>query len=78
MHPIPLVENQLLPRALEIERVLSRSQTAQLLNVSVPTLDRLRRAGRLPRPVQVSDRRVGWRTRDLLEHVASHVEEGVA
>jgi predicted DNA-binding transcriptional regulator AlpA len=65
-----------LPLALESERVLSRYQTAQFLNVSVPTLDRLRRAIQFPKPIQVSDRRVGWKASDVLAYLA--VRQGTA
>ncbi len=58
-----------LPRVLEQERVLSAEQAAELFGVSVSTFRRLYRAGKLPPAVQVSERRLGWRVRDLIAHL---------
>lgn len=38
---------------------------AAALSVSLSTLKRMTRAGRIPKPVQISDRRVGYRAADL-------------
>ncbi len=58
-----------LPLTLEQERVLSAEQAAELFGVSVSTFRRLHRAGKLPPAVQVSERRLGWRVRDLIAHL---------
>jgi predicted DNA-binding transcriptional regulator AlpA len=55
-----------LPTDLWTERILSMAQAAQLLGVSIATFRRLVRAGKLPPPIQLSERRVGWRVRGLL------------
>lgn len=50
--------------------VLSPREVCTALNISQPTLWRLRQAGRFPAPVHVSDRRIGWpedTLRDWLE-----------
>ncbi len=59
-----------LPHGLGQERVLSAQQAAELFGVSVATFRRLYRARKLPPAIQLSDRRLGWRTRDLIEHLA--------
>ncbi len=58
-----------LPLVLEQERVLSAEQAAELFGVSVSTFRRLYRAGKLPPAVQVSERRLGWRVRDLIAYL---------
>ncbi len=45
--------------------VLSKKQAAQLINISPDTLDRLHQRGDGPPRLQISDRRVGYRLRDL-------------
>ncbi len=58
-----------LPLVLEQERILSAEQAAELFGVSVSTFRRLHRAGKLPPAVQISERRLGWRVRDLIAHL---------
>ena len=59
-----------LPNSLGLERILSAHQAAELLGISVATFRRQYWAGKTPSAVQVSDRRLGWRVRDLIEHLA--------
>ena len=58
-----------LPQSLELSRILSARQGAALLGVSLATYRRQYRAGRLPAAIRVSERRIGWRVRDLLAHL---------
>ena len=58
----------LLPPAIEGARILSAKQAAELLGLSVATFRRLHWSGRLPAPVQLSTRRIGWKLRDLLAY----------
>ena len=58
-----------LPDSLTTERILSAAQAARFIGLSRPTLNRMRRAGKLPSPLQLSERRIGWRVRDLIEHL---------
>lgn len=60
-----------LPQHLEAERVLNAHQAAELMGVSIATFRRLHWAGRIPAAVRLSDRRLGWRVRDLLSHLAT-------
>jgi predicted DNA-binding transcriptional regulator AlpA len=59
---------------LEHERVLSVRQAAELYGVSVATFRRMYWAGKVPSALRVSDRRLGWRVRDLIEHLAKRGE----
>ena len=59
----------ILPANLTLERILSVAQGAQLYGISIATFRRLKRAGKLPPPLQLSERRIGWRVRDLVEHL---------
>lgn len=58
-----------LPQSLDQHRVLSAKQGAELLGVSLATFRRLHWAGKLPTAIQLSDRRLGWRVRDLIDHL---------
>ena len=42
------------------QRIISKPEVAAACGFSVPTLDRLVRDGKFPRPIKISDRRVGW------------------
>jgi len=63
-----------LPADLNENRVLSARQAAELLGISVATFRRQYWAGKLPKPIRVSDRRLGWFAKSLLRHVASRVD----
>ena len=58
-----------LPDSLTPERILSAAQAAQFIGLSRPTLNRMRRAGKLPPAIQISERRIGWRVRDLVAYL---------
>lgn len=66
--------HQSLPDGLGLERVLSVHQAAELFGVSVATFRRQHRAGKTPPPIRLSERRLGWRVRDLLEHLEKRSE----
>jgi predicted DNA-binding transcriptional regulator AlpA len=59
----PAVE---LPAGLEAARIVSAAQAAAYWGVSLPHWRRLYRAGRVPRPIKIGDRKLGWRAGDLL------------
>lgn len=63
-------KDTLLPDSIAGERILRAQQAAELLGISVATLRRLHWAGRLPPVVRLSERRIGWRVRDLIDHLA--------
>ena len=64
--------NRSLPEALASERVLSALQAAELCGVSIATFRRQHWAGRLPPAIRLSERRLGWRAKDLLAHIEAH------
>ena len=51
-------------------QILSRRQVAKLLDVSLPTLWRMRKRGEFPQPLQISPGRVGWCARTVWEWLA--------
>lgn len=59
-------QNGQLPFDLGHERILSAKQAAELRGISVSTFRRLYWAGKTPPAIRVSDRRLGWRVRDLI------------
>lgn len=60
---------QTLPISLEMERILNTRQAANLYGISVSTWRRLYWSGKTPPAIHLSDRRLGWRARDLLAHL---------
>ena len=63
-----------IPDFLQMERILSVRQAAELFGVSVATFRRLHWGRKLPPAIQLSERRLGWRVRDLIEHLAKRGE----
>ncbi len=58
-----------LPLGLDSSRILSAKQTAEILGLSICTVRRLHWAGKLPAPIRLSTRRIGWKVADLLAFV---------
>jgi predicted DNA-binding transcriptional regulator AlpA len=52
-------------------RILNTAEAAAFLNFSTVHFRRLYRRGAVPPPVQLSTRKLGWRTGDLIDWVAS-------
>lgn len=69
IHEDPMQTDKNLPDALLGERVINTQQAAGLLNVSVATVRRQCARGDIPRPIKLSERRIGWRVKDLLAHI---------
>ena len=67
----------LVPEVLR-HRVLSTADAAAFLNFSVPHFRRLYRNGVVPAPIQLSTRKLGWRTGDLIDWVAARQYRPVA
>jgi predicted DNA-binding transcriptional regulator AlpA len=61
---------------LRLERVVSEEAGAELLDLSLSTMKRLRRARLGPRHVRLSERRVGYRVRDLLAWLEARTYAG--
>jgi predicted DNA-binding transcriptional regulator AlpA len=64
-----------LPGDLTRYKVLNTAQAAEFCNISVPHWRRLYRAGKVPSPIQLSSRKLGWRAGDLIDWLASRVRE---
>ena len=47
------------------DKILPRKKTSEVVGLSARTIYREIKAGRFPKPVQLSARRVGWRESDL-------------
>jgi predicted DNA-binding transcriptional regulator AlpA len=59
-----------LPAHLAPERVLNVRQSAELFGVSVATFRRLHSAGRLGPAIRLSELKLGFRAKDLLDYLA--------
>lgn len=51
------------------DRLLTREQLAEFLQISIRQVDRLRSDGRLPSPFYVSESRPRWSRRQIQEHL---------
>ena len=51
--------------------VLGTAATARIANVSAVHLRRLVRAGRFPKPIKIGDRKLGWRSSTIKNHIAA-------
>jgi prophage regulatory protein len=59
-----------IPSELNRERIVGTRQTAEFLDVSVPHLRRLYRAGKVPPPIKIGERKNGWRLGVLIDFIA--------
>jgi predicted DNA-binding transcriptional regulator AlpA len=58
-----------IPLELSRHRVLNTAEAASFLNFSVSHFRRLYRNGGAPPPLQLSARKLGWRTGDLIDWI---------
>lgn len=56
-----------LPPELARHRVLNTAEAAEFCRISVPHWRRLYRSGRIPQPVRLGTRKLGWRVGDLID-----------
>ena len=56
-----------LPESLQNDPILGTLQTARALNFSSVHLRRLARAGKIPAPIRIGDRKYGWRLATILK-----------
>jgi predicted DNA-binding transcriptional regulator AlpA len=59
-----------LPPELARHRVLDAAQSADFVGLSVSHWRRIVRAKQAPQPVQLTERRIGWRAGDLVAWLA--------
>jgi predicted DNA-binding transcriptional regulator AlpA len=55
-----------LPSDLARHRILDSQQAADFLNISLPHFRRLYRTKRVPEPIRLSSRKLGWKAGDLI------------
>jgi prophage regulatory protein len=60
-----------LPSELNRERLLGTDQTAEFLGISIAHFRRLYRAGKVPAPIKIGERKYGWRLGGLIDFVAA-------
>ena len=52
-------------------QIKDSAESAAFLNLSLPQFRRLYRSGVVPAPIQLSTRKLGWRTGDLIDWIAT-------
>lgn len=67
----------ILPTELTPYRILNSAQAAQFWGVSVPHWRRLYRNHKVPVPIKIGDRKLGWRARDLIDGLKVRETEGL-
>jgi predicted DNA-binding transcriptional regulator AlpA len=60
-----------LPPDLGRNRVLDAEASAAYWGISLPHWRRLYRAGKVPRPIKIGERKLGWRIGDLADGLAN-------
>jgi excisionase family DNA binding protein len=60
-----------LPPEFKLDRVLTTKQFAELLSLSIPHMRRLVREGKLPQPIRIGARKLGWKASTALDCVSS-------
>jgi predicted DNA-binding transcriptional regulator AlpA len=63
-----------LPSDLGRNRVLDAEASAIYWGVSLPHWRRLYRAGKVPRPIKIGDRKLGWRIGSLADNLAKRAD----
>ncbi len=64
-----------LPSDLGRNRVLDAAASSAFWGVSLPHWRRLYRAGKVPRPIKVGERKLGWRIGPLVDALAARDSE---
>jgi|SRR5271165_938936 len=67
-----------LPSDLGRNRVLDAAASSAFWGVSLPHWRRLYRAGKVPRPIKVGERKLGWRIGALADALALRASDGFA
>jgi hypothetical protein len=58
--------------------VINTKETADFFDVSVPHLRRLYRAGKIPQPIKIGERKNGCQLGILIDHVRSKTQEAAS
>jgi predicted DNA-binding transcriptional regulator AlpA len=64
------------PADLTRNRILDSGQASEFWGVSTAHWRRLYRAGKVPSPIRIGDRKYGWRLGDLVDALAERAREG--
>ena len=64
-----------IPATAERSRILNAKQTAALFGVSLPHFRRLYKAGKVPAPIRIGERKLGWPMGKILDFVAAKIPE---
>ncbi len=56
-----------IPQELSRNRVLDSRQAAEMCGFSLPHFRRLYRNGRVPKPIQLGERKLGWQAGTLID-----------
>jgi predicted DNA-binding transcriptional regulator AlpA len=64
-----------LPDDAAQHRILNKYQVAELIGQHPAQVSRLVKAGRLPQPFRIGERKLGWRLGALLHHIAKAEQE---
>jgi predicted DNA-binding transcriptional regulator AlpA len=67
-----------LPPEIERNRMLDSAQASAFWGVSRSHWRRLYRARRVPMPIKVGERKLGWRASDLIDGLAKRAEAAEA
>ena len=73
---LPMMNLEHLPSDIARHRVLDTAEAAAFCRISVPHWRRLYRTGRVPRPIKLSERKLGWRAGDLVDWLESRSAGG--
>lgn len=64
-----------LPVEAAHHRILNKAQVAELIGQHPAQVGRLVKAGRLPQPFRIGERKLGWRLGAVLDHLATAERE---
>jgi len=67
-----------LPAALAEKRILNAPEAALFWGVSLPHWRRMYRLGKVPAPIKVSDRKLGWQVGSLAEALKAREQAAAA
>jgi predicted DNA-binding transcriptional regulator AlpA len=65
---------EILPLEITRHRIFETAEAASFCGFSVPHWRRLYRSGKVPKPVQLSTRKLGWRAGDLIDWLQARLD----
>ncbi len=64
-------------QSVQVPLVLRKKQMLAMVGLSESTIYALRKAGKFPEPIQLSEKAMGWRGAEIEEWVATRAEKRV-